>query len=341
MKPSSILPTDFLSNHNAQIETKDLTPLAASVDYNLRIVIQEALKFARHSKRTRLNPSDINKSLRILNAPPSYVGPSSRDPLAVPLARAAREANYLDDDDQDNQFDASLFTSNRRVALQDLKLVDLPRIPLEPALTASWIAVDGHATGVPTTTNASKKKRKRTSGSTGSNDVIVDPGVYHSLSHQQRKLLADLLSKATPSTEEEQQNQSEGIDQQQEQDEEDVQKKIELQMKRRNALRVMSSSIGLQPLLPYFIHHISSTINSNLKQLNVLKCMLHMTSALLVNSNVDLELYLDQILPCIFSCLVGKRICSNPMEDHWSTRDCAAVVLASVVERYGMLQKKI
>ena len=68
--------------------------------------------------------------------------------------------------------------------------------------------------------------------------------------------------------------------------------------------------------------------------------MLHMTSALLVNSNVDLELYLDQILPCIFSCLVGKRICSNPMEDHWSTRDCAAVVLASVVERYGKLQKK-
>lgn len=63
--------------------------------------------------------------------------------------------------------------------------------------------------------------------------------------------------------------------------------------------------------------------------------MLHFTSALLANSNVDLELYLDQVLPCIFSCLVGKRISQSHLDDHWSVRDCAAVVLSTIVDRYG------
>ena len=315
--------------HNRTTATPAATvPLLASVDYNLRVVVQEAMKFTRHANRTRLMPADVTKALRLLNAPPSYTAPSSRDPLAVPLAQAARDATLHDDHDRGHHDDdhddgdqrglwTASFTANQRVSLRDLKRVDLPRLPLEPALVASWLAVEGHPTGVPSL----KKKRKRKdhqakNGGAGGGAVVVDPGVYHAMSHQQRKLLADLLSKITPATAPE--------------EEEEEEEEEEVKTRRTTALRIVSSSAGLQPLLPYFIHHITTTIHAHLKQLPVLRAMLHFTLALLVNHNVDVELYLDQLLPCIFSCLVGKKICRSPLEDHWPVRDCAAVVLSTV-----------
>ena len=129
----------FLNDYNASTNQTDLTPIMASVDYNLRIVIQEAMKFTKHSKRQRLMPSDINKSLRQVGATPSYGGPSSRDPLALPLARASRAAQraaaLIDDGEEDDlSFDShpSFFYANRRIRLNDLKNINLPRLPLEP-----------------------------------------------------------------------------------------------------------------------------------------------------------------------------------------------------------------
>ena len=43
----------------------DLSGVAFSVEYQLRLVLQEAMKFMRHSRRTRLEPKDITKALRL------------------------------------------------------------------------------------------------------------------------------------------------------------------------------------------------------------------------------------------------------------------------------------
>jgi transcription initiation factor TFIID subunit 6 len=361
---------DICQDYQAEIAPAHLVPMTASADYNLRVVIQEALKFARHSKRTRLTTNDINKSLRTLNTPPTYVG-TSRDPLALSLARTAHEAahdeaNMLnksrgnsngggnngvnggngDDDDESSLLDPALFAFSRRVALHDLKRVDLPRIPLEPALSATWLAVEGHPTGVAghvgaTTSRSaggSKKKRKRGGGGrVGNQQVVVDPGVYHSLSHQQRKLLAELLSKTTPILSTKEGDDRNNNNSNNDDDDDDGESSIEVQQRRRQALHVLSSSSGLQPLLPYLTHHVTSVVNTHLKgHLLVLRSMLHLMSALLVNVQLDCELYLDQLLPCIFSCLVGKRISHLPTDDHWSVRDCAAVVrLFSCVYNYA------
>jgi transcription initiation factor TFIID subunit 6 len=40
-------------------------------------------------------------------------------------------------------------------------------------------------------------------------------------------------------------------------------------------------------------------------------------------------------MPAIISCMVGKRICENPKDDHWSVRDFAARLMALVCQRYG------
>jgi histone H3/H4 len=41
--------------------------LAMDVEYRIQEVVQEALKFMRHSKRTILSPSDISSALKTLN----------------------------------------------------------------------------------------------------------------------------------------------------------------------------------------------------------------------------------------------------------------------------------
>jgi transcription initiation factor TFIID subunit 6 len=40
-------------------------------------------------------------------------------------------------------------------------------------------------------------------------------------------------------------------------------------------------------------------------------------------------------MPAVISCMVGKRICENPKDDHWSVRDFAARLMALVCQRYG------
>ncbi len=64
--------TDTVNDVAGSMGISDLSPdvvqtLAADVEYRLYEVIQEAMKFTRHSKRTTLSPADISCALRVLN----------------------------------------------------------------------------------------------------------------------------------------------------------------------------------------------------------------------------------------------------------------------------------
>ncbi|KAJ2815528.1 histone H4-like TAF Taf6, SAGA complex subunit, partial [Coemansia sp. 'formosensis'] len=48
------------------------TALAQDVEYRLHEIITEAMKFMRHSKRTKLTVTDINCALRVRNVEPIY-----------------------------------------------------------------------------------------------------------------------------------------------------------------------------------------------------------------------------------------------------------------------------
>lgn len=54
--------------------------VASDVEYRLREVVQEALKFTKHAKRSALSSSDIDQALRVLGEDPVF-GFSSREPL--------------------------------------------------------------------------------------------------------------------------------------------------------------------------------------------------------------------------------------------------------------------
>ena len=43
-----------------------------------------------------------------------------------------------------------------------------------------------------------------------------------------------------------------------------------------------------------------------------------------------------QLVPAVLTCVVGKRLCSDPAtEDHWKLRDLSAGVVATVCRRFG------
>ena len=54
--------------------------LAPDVDARLREIIQDAQKFARHAKRVRLTPDDVNAALRLRNFEPMFGYVASKQP---------------------------------------------------------------------------------------------------------------------------------------------------------------------------------------------------------------------------------------------------------------------
>lgn len=102
--------------------------VAEDVEFRTREVIQEAAKFMRHSKRTRLTPADVNNALRTLNVEPLY-GYSSSDPDRLRFHHAASSNLY--------------YNSDKEVPLSEIIHMELPEAPLEPSLQCHWLAVEG------------------------------------------------------------------------------------------------------------------------------------------------------------------------------------------------------
>jgi transcription initiation factor TFIID subunit 6 len=61
---------------------------------------------------------------------------------------------------------------------------------------------------------------------------------------------------------------------------------------------------------------------------------MQMAFALLKNESLNIEPYLHHLMPSVLTCLVGKKLCDGPDDDHWKLRDYAAEVIAFVSSRY-------
>ena len=57
--------------------------------------------------------------------------------------------------------------------------------------------------------------------------------------------------------------------------------------------------------------------------------------ALLSNKHISLEPYIDQLIPAVLTCVVGKRLCGSPLENHWKLRDDAAELVSLICEKCG------
>ena len=66
----------------------------------------------------------------------------------------------------------------------------------------------------------------------------------------------------------------------------------------------------------------------------MLNGLMRLLQAMLASLSVDLEPSLHQLMPAVLTCVVGKRLCSSPLEDHWRLRHKAAWLATQLLERY-------
>lgn len=107
----------------ASLSDEVLQALCSDVEYRLSQVLEEALKFMRHSKRTTLWTQDIAQALRVLDVEPLY-GYESTRPLRFGEASIGpgQPLFYVEDEEVD---------------FEKLINAPLPKVPREVSFTGT------------------------------------------------------------------------------------------------------------------------------------------------------------------------------------------------------------
>eukprot|EP00232_Nephroselmis_pyriformis_P011453 CAMPEP_0182887652 /NCGR_PEP_ID=MMETSP0034_2-20130328/20963_1 /TAXON_ID=156128 /ORGANISM="Nephroselmis pyriformis, Strain CCMP717" /LENGTH=144 /DNA_ID=CAMNT_0025021029 /DNA_START=47 /DNA_END=478 /DNA_ORIENTATION=- len=103
------------------------------VEYRLREIIQEGMKFMKHSKRTKLLTEDVNNALRSMNVEPMY-GFGNKDPLRFVRAAGHPDVFYVED---------------RDLSFSQIIEGGLPKCPVDASVRAHWLAVEGVQPDIP------------------------------------------------------------------------------------------------------------------------------------------------------------------------------------------------
>eukprot|EP00741_Cyanophora_paradoxa_P023641 tig00021608_g22835.t1 len=315
------------------------TALASDVEYRLREIVQEAMKIMKHSKRAVLTPDDFNSALRLRNVEPVYGWNTCGDTARFKRVAGTNDLFVIEDAELD---------------LNDVINAPLPVCPREMTLAAHWLAVEGVQPSIPQNPAPSQqdgpasafvtsKKRKpeapaaggAAAGSSGAaggaagadiGPVTIKPLVKHILSRELQvffeKATAAIMAESglAPLPPEDGAVEAPG----------EVGVPTE-----EEALQALSRDAGLHQLVPYFAQFVSYEVSRNLRNLRLLRSLMRLVRALLSNPHIHIEPYLHQLMPAILTCLVGKRLCNSPAENHWSLRDYAAGLVALICERYG------
>ncbi|CAG8507264.1 4231_t:CDS:2 [Racocetra fulgida] len=175
-----IFPKDTIKNTADSIGITNLkdnaaAALALDAEYRIHEIIQEANKFMRHSKRTKLTGEDINNALRVVNVD----------------VTGQQELLFMDDDEYEFE---NLITS------------PMPKLPAEVTYTAHWLAVEGVQPAIPHNPPPpiEESSRKKAPSNaivqvpngvvTGTPDIELKPLVQHVIS-QELKVFYDKVTK--------------------------------------------------------------------------------------------------------------------------------------------------
>jgi transcription initiation factor TFIID subunit 6 len=282
--------------------------LARDVEYRISQVLEEALKFMRHAKRTTLTTQDISQALRALNVEPLY-GYESTRPLRFGEASIGpgQPLFYVEDEEMD---------------FEKLINAPLPKVPREITYTAHWLAVEGVQPSLPQNpTQADQRSQELTAkgqsanptlAAMGGNDnVSVKPLVKHVLSKELQLYFERICSAILDENNDEY---------------------------RIAAFTSLRTDPGLHQLVPYFTQFVADKVTHNLKSLFTLTQSIQLLDSLLANPSLYIAPYVPAMIPSVLTCLIGKHLGSTTGDGtntHYALRDFASSLLSSIARKYG------
>lgn len=363
--------------------------LAPDAEYRIRQIIQDAIKFMKHSKRTRLIPDDVNSALNLRNADPIFgFGPQSRKytysrlssnmPPSASNAQQPRtrrptqtDSSSIDVDDQDTAVPHALnptkssppeppsfssvhgipnlfFAVDKERNLADAIRQPLPPVPLEATVMAHWLAVDATQPSIPQNPASMDNDRKKELSGTSHSSALPS---------KRRRVSAVKGPGGLTNRKRRRRLPSNGAEQHQTQDSiaVEVKPRIKHNLSRElqfyfnyvrqsvfkndsnlidNCLDSISTEHGIVQLVPYLSTFVSRTVRKHMNDLPLLFTTMRLMNAMVANRAFKLETYLHQMLPACVSCIVGKRLCAHPKQDHWALRDLSAGLFRRVCDRY-------
>jgi len=280
--------------------------LAADVEFRLTQLIEDSIKFMRHSKRTNLLVEDVDYALRAKNIEPLW-GFASTDTLSFRRTTSAVGNLYFIDEEE--------------IDLTKVLNAELPPVPQETSYTAHWLAVEGVQPAIPQNPTAAELKSHpafsglQSSATPSSSKRASDTQNLTTKEHLSRelRLYFDRVTAAALSND---------------------------KSSRNAALASLSGDPGLHQLVPYLIQFaaekITTTLSHTEPSLEHLRDVLRILESILSNPHSYLEPYLHQILPSILTCLLSASFPSSPFTDQLEReiRCTAGSLLKSQLNRY-------
>ncbi|PIA38257.1 hypothetical protein AQUCO_02800138v1 [Aquilegia coerulea] len=286
----SIVPKETIEVIAQSIGINNLSPdvalaLAPDVEYRVREIMQEAIKCMRHSKRTVLTADDVDSALTLRNVEPIY-GFASGDPLRFKRAVGHKDLFYIDDKD---------------VEFKDVIEAPIPKAPLDTAVVAHWLAIEGVQPAIPenapvealVTPSDNRKSEHREDGL----PVEIKLPIKHVLSRE-LQLYFDKITELTVSRSE--------------------------SVLFKEALASLATDSGLHPLVPYFTYFVSDEVTRSLNDFPLLFALMRIVRSLLQNPHIHIEPYVRACLPqSSATCYKDSASCfSGPYKSIDSTLWC-------------------
>eukprot|EP00201_Polytomella_parva_P019509 CAMPEP_0175042318 /NCGR_PEP_ID=MMETSP0052_2-20121109/2489_1 /TAXON_ID=51329 ORGANISM="Polytomella parva, Strain SAG 63-3" /NCGR_SAMPLE_ID=MMETSP0052_2 /ASSEMBLY_ACC=CAM_ASM_000194 /LENGTH=764 /DNA_ID=CAMNT_0016305101 /DNA_START=26 /DNA_END=2320 /DNA_ORIENTATION=- len=151
----NIIQPESVSHIAHSVEIRTITneaseTIASDVEYRISEIIQDAMKFARHCNRTKLNSRDIESAFRLRNIEPPY-GILGTHQNPIRFLRCSNHPNLY-------------FAQDRPISVLEMLNRPLPRPPLQTSIVSHWLFVEGvqprtaenpHHTPLPSSVSAS------------------------------------------------------------------------------------------------------------------------------------------------------------------------------------------
>ena len=96
----------------------------------------------------------------------------------------------------------------------------------------------------------------------------------------------------------------------------------------------LANDNGLQELVPYYSRFMYTEVRNTNRSVPLLRNLVRALHSMLRNPNLKLGGHLHQIMPAIFTCVVGVRLSDVDDENHWILRRAAAEVVATIVKKF-------